>query len=382
MCLTGRLFMCLVLFCGCGSMCGAYNWNDNPGNGTAENPYQISTAEQVASIGSNAVLLDDHFILTNDINMSAYTFTNSPIAPDTDQSSNVSTGENKFSGSLNGNGYRIWNLTIIRSGAGYNIGLVGLTTSLWQIRNLGLENVNITLGNLSDSFGAMVGRAYGGVISGCYTTGSVTGGDACKYMRGLAGFASAANISNCYNECAVSNGAGCLYTGGAVGYLVASTGRLEKSFSIGVVDSGSTSPTIGALVGTTLTGAQVNDCYYLTGVGPDNGIGMKRSVTELVQRSTYVNWEFVDSTPGYWRMRSDVPDFPYLSWEFIAADFYADFQIDGRDFAEFSQTWQRGQFDIGYNWLCDLNENNIIDLGDLQIFCDDWLTPYETPMKP
>jgi len=372
-----RLYLFLFLGFICGMAQGNYDWNDNPGDGTAEHPYQISTAEQLASIGSNADLLGKAFILVNDINMSGYTFDNSPIAPDTDQSDNGSMGENKFSGSFNGNGYRIRNLTISRSGSGFNIGLVGLTTSApWEIKNLALRNVSINVGNTSDSVGALVGRAYGGTISSCYATGSISGGSTCKYMGGLVGFASAANISNCYNECSVHNGPDSTYTGGAVGYLVASTARLDKCYSIGTVNSESDATSIGALVGGAFSGAQVNDCYYLNTAGPNNIYGTARTAAQLKLQTTYTNWDFVDDTPGFWRMRLDKSDYPYLAWEFITTDFYADFRIDMQDYAEFSQSWQYDQNELEYNWLCDLNENGIIDAGDFRMFCDDWLVTY------
>jgi hypothetical protein len=369
--------MCVL--CTFGIVFGDYDWESNPGNGTEGSPYQISTAEQLASIGSNAVILDKYFILTADINMSAYTFDNSPIAPDTDQSSNSYTGENKFTGSLDGKYHCIKNLTITRSGTSYNIGLIGLPTGNWEIKNLGLENINITVGDSSDYLGGLVSRGYGGTILACYVTGSITSGNSTRYMGGLAGFASTTNISNCYVMCTVTNGTESSRTGGAVGYLALSTGRLEKCYSTSVVDSKSTASTIGALVGILFNGAQANDCYYLSSAGPNNGIGNPRNATQLKLITNYTNWEFNGAklgNQGYWRMRADQPDYPYLAWEFVKGDFYGDFQVDYLDFAAFSQSWERNPDSFDFNWLCDLNNNFVIDISDFRSFSDDWLIVY------
>jgi hypothetical protein len=56
------------------------------GTGEPNDPYQIVTAEQLASIGSDPNLLDKHFVLLNDINLdpnlpAGRTFTQAVIAP-------------------------------------------------------------------------------------------------------------------------------------------------------------------------------------------------------------------------------------------------------------------------------------------------------------
>ena len=52
----------------------AYDWSTNPGDGSTENPYQISTPEQLISVGFNGdtpvlELFSKCYILTNDIDM-------------------------------------------------------------------------------------------------------------------------------------------------------------------------------------------------------------------------------------------------------------------------------------------------------------------------
>ena len=70
----GVLFIIVsIIFC---APVLAYDWSTNPGDGSEANPYQISTPEQLNSIGSDPTLLwKKHFILTADINMAAYSGT-------------------------------------------------------------------------------------------------------------------------------------------------------------------------------------------------------------------------------------------------------------------------------------------------------------------
>ena len=369
------LYLCVL--CMFGVVFGDYDWESNPGDGTAGDPYQISTAEQLTAIGSNEVLLAKYFILTADIDLSAYDFSNSPIAPDTDQSDISSASENKFSGSLDGNHHRIYNLAITRSGTSYSIGLIGLTTGTSsEVKNLGLEDIDIRVGDSSQYLGGLVARGYGGTVSDSYVTGSITSGDTTMYMGGLIGIASSTHVSNCYVECEVTNGTGSSRTGGAIGRLAMTTGRLEKCYSIGIVDSESTANSIGALVGDIYNSPNPDDCYFLSTAGPDNNIGNARTAAQLRQMINYPNWEFngpILGSQGHWRMRNDSPAYPYLAWEFMKGDFYGDFQVDLLDFATFAKSWDTDTSSFDFNWLCDLDEDGLIKLNDFLVFCEDWL---------
>jgi hypothetical protein len=260
--------------------------------------------------------------------------------------------------------------------------LIGLTTGSswgsWEVKNLGLENLSITVGNSSEYIGGLVARGYGGTISDCYVIGSITSGNNTKYMGGLTGLCST-YILNCYVMCALTNGTGSSSTGGAVGQLTTTFGRLEKCYSTGAVNSGSTVPTIGALVGLLYNNAQVNDCYYRSTAGGYNTYGTSKTLKELKQIDTYNNWEFIVAilgNQGHWRMRDDHSDYPYLAWEFVGGDFYGDFQVDMKDFAVFSQNWQTDEDSDDFNYLCDLTGNGFIDMDDFRAFCDDWLIGY------
>ena len=77
---------------------------------------------------------------------------------------------NEFTGTFDGNGYVIKNMTIDRSDTN-NVGLFGNTDGA-TIQNLGLENVNVTG---TDYTGGLVGSANNTTVSNSYATGSVTG---------------------------------------------------------------------------------------------------------------------------------------------------------------------------------------------------------------
>ncbi len=100
-----------------------------------------------------------------------------------------------FIGSFDGNGHVIRNLYINRVGENY-VGLFGYVGSGGEVRNLGLENVQV-LG--SGSVGGLVGD-NDGTVSQCYSTGSVLGRD---YVGGLVG-SNGGTVSGCYSTGSVS----------------------------------------------------------------------------------------------------------------------------------------------------------------------------------
>lgn len=96
-----------------------YDWGTNPGTGEPNNPYQISTAEQLLSIHwdpslPDPNLLNKSYLLTNDIDLAGYPFTTAVIAAD----ENLASGYQGlgFCGVFDGQHYRIQNLTMTHPG--------------------------------------------------------------------------------------------------------------------------------------------------------------------------------------------------------------------------------------------------------------------------
>ena len=210
---------------------------DNPftgGIGFADNPWQISTIEQLQAISSKTCYMDDYYVIVNDIDASVTKNWNQDTGDaDGDNNTteylgfapiNIKTGENSFepfSGSINGLGHVIFNLYINRD-AEDDVGLIG--TNLGIIQNLGVvgDDNHSTIDISGKIFaGGLVAYNYNnGVIKNCYTNIDVKAG----------------NITNT-----------AVYVGGLVGK---NQGRVENSYSFGTVKSDNTvSADIGGLIG-------------------------------------------------------------------------------------------------------------------------------------
>ncbi len=153
----------------------------------------------------------------------------------------------KFTGSFDGAGYTVSNLTIDDSTGSY-IGLFGYCEGA-EIKNCVLENVNITGFTY---VGAMAGYAKSSSIDNCSVSGDV---DGTSCTGGLVGYMSAqSSVNNCYTTARVS---GTSKTGGLIGYLASSI--VSNSYTTGYI-SGSDMDT-GGLVGYAYNGSSVSNSY-------------------------------------------------------------------------------------------------------------------------
>ena len=170
-----------------------------------------------------------------------------------------------FSGSFNGLGHTISNLTINLPSASY-VGLFGVTDGS-LIENVGLVGGNVT----GTSFvGDLVGSS-GGTVSSSYATGSVSGSISGGSVGGLVGEESGTgnSITNSY---ATGNVSGYVDVGGLVGDTGAGIGGINNSYATGNV-SGHAG--VGGLVGY-LTGAGITDSHAtgaVTGSSGASGVG-------------------------------------------------------------------------------------------------------------
>jgi hypothetical protein len=76
------------------------------GTGTEFDPYLISTPEDMNAIGANSNDWNGHFLLTNNIDMTAYTYTTALIAPDTSSTSGFQG--TTFTGVFDGNDHKVY----------------------------------------------------------------------------------------------------------------------------------------------------------------------------------------------------------------------------------------------------------------------------------
>jgi len=135
------LVLAVAVLLGASASGGTYSGGD----GSAENPYWISTAADLNEIGTNSEDWGSYFILTNDIDLSAYTGTAfNIIAPDTDNEQPLFQGT-PFTGTFDGNGHIVSNFTYTSTGTDY-IALFGYVASPGEIKNLGMVDVNVDAG--------------------------------------------------------------------------------------------------------------------------------------------------------------------------------------------------------------------------------------------
>ncbi|MHC4567738.1 MAG: GLUG motif-containing protein [Planctomycetota bacterium] len=143
------------------------------GTGEAEDPYRITTAEQLVSIGSDATMMDKHFVLVNDIDLSGSEWR--PIG---------ARRPDEFDGVFDGNNHVVFNPSttspdgLERSGSS----LFAATGERAIIRNLILENSEVIPAPGNAPAGALVDRNRG-TIKNCSVQATLTG----TYCGGLAG---------------------------------------------------------------------------------------------------------------------------------------------------------------------------------------------------
>jgi hypothetical protein len=172
------------------------------GSGTADDPYQITTAADIIALGETPEDYDKHFILVDDIDLDP----NLPDGKVLDMAVIAPGWETPYNGVFDGNGHAISNLTI--KGTDY-LGLFGILGSEAEVRDLGVVNVNIT--GSGDGIGGVVGVNESSVVN-CYSTGSVNGSG---FVGGLVGSNLDGHVKTCFANSIVT---GTMCVGGLAGY--------------------------------------------------------------------------------------------------------------------------------------------------------------------
>ncbi|MHC4647241.1 MAG: GLUG motif-containing protein [Planctomycetota bacterium] len=232
------------------------------GSGTAEDPYEISTAADMNAIGTDSNDFDKYFVVTNDIDMSSIPGTAyNLIYP--------------FTGVFDGNNHAISNFSYTPTTTG-GCGLISNVDG-GVVKNLGLINPNVDGGTSWAWLGSLAGYIEGGAtISNCYVKGgSVCGGFNIGGLVGEIDTPGGGTVSNCYATCNVTGSSMCI--GGLVGRIESgSGGTITKCYATGSVTL-ITNPyadgSVGGLLGSNRGGSITES--YATGsvVGADNGYG-------------------------------------------------------------------------------------------------------------
>ncbi|MHC4460525.1 MAG: GLUG motif-containing protein [Planctomycetota bacterium] len=286
------------------------------GTGKADDPYLISTAAELNSIGYNPRLMDAHFKLINDIDLTAVDFFI------------IASKMYPFAGTFDGGGYEVSNFTYNSTGLD-NIGFFGVVEGeKAKIKNLGLKNPNVDAGTNAYAAGSLVGLLTGGAtLSNCYAEGgSVSGDDDVGGLVGSVGLWGVSSpislITNCYatvvvtGDLSVGGLMGANYrgnildchatgevTGGFAGGLVgfySSSGDVVRSYATGDVSG---HHGVGGLVGHISSG-QISQCYATgsvtgTGLGAGGLVGSNfGTITDSYSTGTVTGNERVGGLAG------------------------------------------------------------------------------------
>ena len=200
------------------------------GAGTSGNPYWVTSAADLAKVGSgtDGCTLDAFYLQTANITLAA------PAAGASNHTPIGVVGA-AFTGTYDGGGFTIDGLVVVM--AGDHVGLFGRTDSGVTIRNVHVTRGSITGGEYT---GGLMGTAIGGAVSGSSFSGTVT--SSVGVVGGLIGYAANSTLSG--SSFSGTVGSSVSNVGGLIGF--APNMDVIRSFSEGTVN-GQTN--VGGLVG-------------------------------------------------------------------------------------------------------------------------------------
>lgn len=226
-------------FCDSAALCasgsdntgGACSTNDNCSYGYYCNSGSCTSLTVGATAistpaGLNGISCSGHYYLSGNINMGGVSFT--PLC---------SSG---FSGTLEGNGFTISNITYQNSGTN-NVGLFAELTGA-TIDGLNLQNVNLSG---SSYVGGIAGEVSTGTIQNSYVTGSFRGAGGDFFVGGITGELNGGIIENCGFS---GSATGSDYVGGIVGTQAGGT-TVSNCYAMGLISVAILGDFIGGLVG-------------------------------------------------------------------------------------------------------------------------------------
>jgi len=401
------------------------------GNGTAEDPYLISTAKEFASLSWHSGILDKQIRLTTDLDLSGIT-----LCPIGDLGS--------FTGVFDGNGHTISNVVINQHGNQY-VGLFGRFSG--HIQNLHADNIAITGLNY---VGGLVGHNCDGSITTSYSSGVVIGVDNVGGLVGCNEFwywppwgwssfpTSSSNgivrendyigdledenwgggegITNSYSTATVigndqvgglvgANGgiitdsyssgivSGNVHVGGLVGCneffdaggFVYICGMITTSYSTGTAKGSSR---VGGLVGhneadITASFWDIQTSGSTDGVGneepdPNGVIGLTTAEMQTLSTFTDAGWDFtnetVNGTRDIWRMCVNEMDYPHLTWEF-GSDFICPDGVFIEDLLYLSSRWLESSLEAFSS--ADRTGDGKVNLDDYALLAEQWMSGIE-----
>ena len=279
------------------------------GEGTQENPFQISNFGNLYWLTLNNSAWNKHTIQTADIDAGDSALISSS-EPNTSGWIPIGHTSPFFTGTYDGQGYSIYNLVMHRPSQQY-AGLFGYMNGA-KLNRVNLRNVSITGHNYS---GGLAGVAnFGSVVNNCSTTGSVNG---VTNVGGLLGYSDGSVITNCYSHASVYG------SGDQIGGFIGLSGWNNSSFfnfcySTGAV-TGNSASYKGGFMGRSSSNT-VRNCYWdiqTSGMTTDP-LAIGKSTLQMKQQNTYSRWNF----SNLWSIEEEVsyPNFDGLVSYSLAAD--------------------------------------------------------------
>ena len=372
------------------------------GQGTKEDPYLIYNAGAFYAMGGFVdCILDKHFKLMNDIDLSLYDGQEgrpsiSPIAGFFFLGENPITCD--FLGSFNGDFHAIKNVRIDPNAISSNslfgaIGENGLIENLY-IENIFLKgsgaslaeyvysgavvrncNANVNLSYFDKGWtGGQIGGLVGdnrGLIKDCSVTGSISiDGMSSESASGIACHNNQGSIIQCYTDVNLTG------NGTLAGLVVVNGGTISQCYASGSVNEYNSA---GALIVESYGDGTITESYFLDSSGPDNGYGTLLDDPNMMIQSNFTNWDFLgESTNGsndIWRMCIDGVDYPRLSMEFAQnGDFACEDGVDIYDLQALAEHWLITEITdpTTFSYACDANGDGVIDLLDYSVLGENW----------
>lgn len=267
------------------------------GSGTAEDPWQVATAEQMNQVREQ---LDGHYVLSADVDLASLGSFD-PIGtfePKSEKEEDAETPSDAaaFSGTFDGAGHKISNVTI-SSKYQNGVGLFGcISGESAELKDLTVENIVVPSSQMY--VGGIVGYANGKELNGLTLTGksSVTGhflvggvvgashvdiknckasatvilsGDNTQGAGLIVGGAEDCNVESCEATGAVeAKGTGCYSIGGLAGCFHNSEYAKNCTADSVTITAGENCSLVGGLAGH--AGTQSGDATQITGCKAEN----------------------------------------------------------------------------------------------------------------
>ena len=171
----------------------------------------------------------------------------------------IGKDDNKaYTGTFDGNGKTITGLTV--TGSNDYAGLFGYIGSGGMVKNVVLEDVQITSDNSSGYAGGVAGYCYRGTLENCSVSGSVSGSGSSSDVGGVVGYQLVGSITGCSSSATVK---GMNRAGGVVG-VTNNGATLTACYATGdvtVENDGTSYACAGGIVGMNGGNSTLTACY-------------------------------------------------------------------------------------------------------------------------